>query len=276
MRIRTIKPEFWQDEEMSELNPETALLAIGLLNYSDDFGWFKFHPKLIQTSIFPLRETSLNIHVMLTELSNMKYIEIFHGTDGKKYGQVSNFSKHQKVNRPSQSKILPLVDGTRAHESSVNTHGSITEGSLPERNREQGTGNREGKGLYKDIKTAPSIEEIEKQALSFIATLPPQTTEGLPDQFGQLEAISFHSLWESREHPWKTQTGQDLLSGGKWISRLTKDLTDKIQEELKKAKRYGNQPNTKGDSSQANRPGRSSSRGDGNGLDKNDDEINPF
>ena len=35
-RIRTIKPEFWRDEDLSGLPAETALLAIGLLNHADD------------------------------------------------------------------------------------------------------------------------------------------------------------------------------------------------------------------------------------------------
>jgi hypothetical protein len=37
-RIRTIKPEFTQDEELSTLHCETHLFAAGLLCYADDFG----------------------------------------------------------------------------------------------------------------------------------------------------------------------------------------------------------------------------------------------
>ena len=50
-RIRTVKPDFWKDEELSAASPEAALLAIGLLNHSDDEGFFKANPKLIEAEI---------------------------------------------------------------------------------------------------------------------------------------------------------------------------------------------------------------------------------
>ncbi|HBS0572930.1 TPA: DnaT-like ssDNA-binding domain-containing protein, partial [Klebsiella pneumoniae] len=46
-RIRTIKPEFWTDEDMAEVSEPACLLAIGLLNYADDEGYFNANPKLI-------------------------------------------------------------------------------------------------------------------------------------------------------------------------------------------------------------------------------------
>jgi hypothetical protein len=74
---------------------------------------------------------------MLTELSNIGYITLVEGSDGKQYGRIDKFNEHQRVNRPTASKIAGLVE---IIEGSVNTHGSLTAG------KEQGTGNREGKG----------------------------------------------------------------------------------------------------------------------------------
>ena len=136
-RIRTIKPEFWQDEDLAALDAETRLLAIGLLNHSDDEGYFKAHPALINAVVFPFSETSVNIHGMLMQLSNVGYLRLFEGVDGKKYGEVVGFTKHQKVNRPSPSKIKPLESFT---DNSLNPHGALTGG------KEQGT----GKGTYID------------------------------------------------------------------------------------------------------------------------------
>lgn len=107
-RIRTIKPEFWQDEDIATLPPATILLAIGLLNHSDDEGYFQAHPSLVRAVVFPFSETSMNIHDMLTELSNIGYLELFEGSDNKKYGLVRNFLKHQRISRPSGSKIRHL------------------------------------------------------------------------------------------------------------------------------------------------------------------------
>ena len=139
-RIRTIKPEFWKDEELSELPEITHLFAAALLNYSDDEGYFNANPALIKAELFPLREPSRDIHGMLTELSNIGYLRLFRGSKGKTYGLVVNFEKHQKVNRPTPSKIKCLIDFS---DDSVIIHGCITAG------KEQGTGKGKEQGTGK-------------------------------------------------------------------------------------------------------------------------------
>ena len=146
MRIRTVKPEFWHNDKLSAIPAETALLALALINYADDEGYFFANPKLIEGTLFPLRELSLSIHGMLTELSNIGFIVLWEGSDGRKYGQIPGFSEHQKVNRPSKSKIASKLVSMQPIGDSLNTHGGLTEDSLAE----QGTGNREqgtGKGV---------------------------------------------------------------------------------------------------------------------------------
>ena len=125
-RIRTIKPEFWTNEELAEASEPARLLAIGLLNHSDDEGYFKAHKSLIKAVVFPLTELSLSIHECLKQLSNVGYIRLFTGKDGKEYGKVINFDIHQRVNRPTESKIKKLDTFT---ECSLKTHGGITEPS---------------------------------------------------------------------------------------------------------------------------------------------------
>jgi hypothetical protein len=129
-RIRSIKPEFTQDEELSSLPAETHLLAAGLLCYSDDDGYFNANHGLVKAAIFPLRESSLSIHDILTQLANIGFIRLGTAADGKHYGHVVKFTEHQRVNRPTPSKIkgLPIQ-----WENSVSTHGGLSEDSLPER-----------------------------------------------------------------------------------------------------------------------------------------------
>ncbi|WP_112288496.1 DnaT-like ssDNA-binding domain-containing protein [Rahnella sp. AN3-3W3] len=107
-RIRTIKPEFWTDEDMAEVSEAACLLAIGLLNYADDEGFFNANPKLIKAAVFPIREPSVTIPVMLRELSNQGYLTLFSTSDSKHFGLISNFAKHQVVNKPRPSKIRGL------------------------------------------------------------------------------------------------------------------------------------------------------------------------
>jgi len=109
-RIRTIKPEFWRDESLASVSPEAALLAIGLLNHADDEGYFNAHPKLIESDIFPLRELSNTITGMIDELHRIGYIELYKGNDGKRYGHICNFSKHQVINKKNPSKVKYLCE----------------------------------------------------------------------------------------------------------------------------------------------------------------------
>ena len=124
-RIRTVKPEFYQDEDLAGVSETAFILALGLLNQSDDEGYFKANPMLIKSQVFPLREPSVSIHGALSELSNIGFIELFEGADGKNYGLVAGFTKHQTINRPTPSYIKGLRVIT---EDSVSAHGGLPVG----------------------------------------------------------------------------------------------------------------------------------------------------
>lgn len=139
-RIRTIKPTFWTDEDMAEVSEAACLLAIGLLNYADDEGYFNANPKLIKAAVFPLREPSGSIPVLLQELSNCGYIRLFSAQNGKRFGLIINFTKHQVINKKTTSKIKEM-------DLIPEDYGSDT-GELPP--------GREGKGKERNIKTTLS------------------------------------------------------------------------------------------------------------------------
>lgn len=144
-RIRTIKPTFWTDEDMAEVSEAACLLAIGLLNYADDEGYFNANPKLIKAAVFPLREPYGSIPVLLQELSNCGYIRLFSAQNGKRFGLIINFTKHQVINKKTISKIKEmdlLPEG----------YGSDT-GELPP--------GKEGKGKERNIKTTLSDARAE-------------------------------------------------------------------------------------------------------------------
>ena len=140
-RIRTIKPEFWKNEDMSKVSEPGRLLAIALLNYADDEGYFNANEKLILAECFPLTEPSVNVHGMLTELSSIGYIRLGEASDGKRYGHIIKFLSHQKVSHAKASDIKEL---DILWEDSVKLHGSLTEASPLNRIE----GNRIEKNIY--------------------------------------------------------------------------------------------------------------------------------
>jgi len=140
MRIRTVKPEFWINPDLAKLSPFTRLLSLGLLNYADDEGYFWADPELMRATIFPYEHNSSQIQRSLTELANIAFVTLHNGTNGRIYGKITTFEKHQRINRPTDSKLKTFID---LNDEAVSQQVCLTLGTG---NREQGkgTGNREG------------------------------------------------------------------------------------------------------------------------------------
>jgi hypothetical protein len=157
-RIRTIKPDFHTNVDLSALPAEAHLLASGLLCYSDDEGYFDAHPKLVQAAIFPLRDLQNKIEDLMQMLITCGYITV-ESVKGKSIGRVVTFTTHQRVNRPTPSRLrthLHLIEDSLSKSSvsviscskqnAVITHGVLTEDSLPEgKGKEE---EKEGKGAH--------------------------------------------------------------------------------------------------------------------------------
>ncbi len=103
-RIRTIKPEFWTDEKVVELSAFARLLFIGLWNFCDDDGRVAFSPRRLKMQIFP--SDTLDIELLFQDLATSRLIEIYIVNEIS-YIQVSGFSKHQKIDKRSVSKLPP-------------------------------------------------------------------------------------------------------------------------------------------------------------------------
>ena len=106
MRIRTIKPEFWSSETMAPLSDAAKLLAIGLLNYCDDEGYFSCNPVLIRSALMPFADDSSIARRLLEDLSKIGYLKLGkRSDDGRSVGWVVNFLIHQRIDRPKASEI---------------------------------------------------------------------------------------------------------------------------------------------------------------------------
>ncbi len=149
MRIRTVKPSLWTSEDMAQLSDQAMLLAIGLLNYADDRGFFVANPTLIAAALFPLRKTA-PVAELLAELVKIGYIVLSTGKDGRAYGRVATFSQHQRVSHPSPSSIEPMWQW----ESSVSAPGGRPEASGL-KGREE-----EGKGIGKEAPAEQDRNEL--------------------------------------------------------------------------------------------------------------------
>lgn len=137
MRIRTIKPEFWSHPVMARKNDATKLLALGLLNYADDEGYFYADPAMVRAALRPLDEDSTIVRAAMKDLEEIGYIQVFlHSTHGL-LGRVVSFTDHQRVDRPADSKIR-VIWGKK--HSSNNRRIIADQSPLEGKGKEQGTG----------------------------------------------------------------------------------------------------------------------------------------
>lgn len=145
MRIRTIKPTFWDHPVISRQSDCTRLLAIGLLNLADDEGYFLADPILVRNAIRPFDEDSANVRRGLYELSKIGYIEISDGSELGSIGKIVKFEKHQRVDRPTTSKYKTYFNSSRTRRGLVED--SSTEGK-----------GREGNSKGKEVPPQPPSE----------------------------------------------------------------------------------------------------------------------
>ncbi len=102
-RIRTIKPEFWTSEQVTECSVSARLLFIGMWNFCNDWGRCPDSPGRLKMQIFPA--DNMNIHDLLTELSVNGLIHRY-SVDGKGFIQVIGWS-HQVINRRAKRSLYP-------------------------------------------------------------------------------------------------------------------------------------------------------------------------
>ena len=103
-RIRTIVPEFWEDERFSNVSLPACLLYIGMKNFADDSGVILANETIIKSKVFPAREDIRKQQVSgwLQELIENSILVPF--TFENKSYYVMDFSS-ERIDKPQKSKI---------------------------------------------------------------------------------------------------------------------------------------------------------------------------
>ncbi|MFD9403090.1 hypothetical protein ACFWA4_30250 [Streptomyces sp. NPDC060011] len=106
-RIRTIKPEAFFSESLAEVSVEAERTFFGLLTQADDHGRHRDNAAIIAGLLWPLRAEHTSVHVEddLQQLANAGLICRYTGCDARRYLHVVTWSEHQKIDKPSQSRL---------------------------------------------------------------------------------------------------------------------------------------------------------------------------
>lgn len=174
-RIRSIKPEFFEDDKLANLAAHDRLLFIGLWLLADKNGVLEDRPEWIKAKVFPYEHgESTDVSKMLPRLVSGRYL-IRYSAAGRDLIAVRNFSKHQRITGkeaqsdgkyPVPSKEDEAGNGGEAPENHPDVQEQGREGNR-EQEREQGTGNLPEKP------PKPVDPAIQKDLLKILHPSPP-------------------------------------------------------------------------------------------------------
>ena len=118
MRIRTIKPEWLDDDRLVEAGSDARVLSIALILMADDYGRGRLN-HAAAGRVFPLCPE--NFRESLARLSGWFLSE--YEVRGQRYFQIVNWDKHQKVDKPGKPHV-PSPEEAEKHEEEQHSRGS--------------------------------------------------------------------------------------------------------------------------------------------------------
>lgn len=234
MRIRTIKPEFFKDEELAELSPEARLFFIGLWCAADANGNIEWRPKRLKIEILPYCGSDVSQLCLGLEQGGWvaKYT-----IDGQQYLSIRNWTKHQRINgKEGQSGGRYPLPPNDLHSKTQQGHTRDTPEKQPE-SQEQGTGNREGKGTGKG--TGKGVSDTNVSSCPKNSDILPKLWEASPpkarsrsskkqvhSEWGKIKAKDrptedeiLHALevWKKCDE-WRKENGEFIPGLHRWIN----------------------------------------------------------
>jgi hypothetical protein len=110
-RSRNIKPGFFSNDVLAELEPLTRLLFIGLWIIADRAGRLEDRPKRIKAEVMPYDDC--DVDDMLGSLSRAGFIQRYE-SGGVKAIQIVNWDKHQNPHVKEAESTVPAPDKSGA------------------------------------------------------------------------------------------------------------------------------------------------------------------
>ncbi len=119
MRIRTIKPEWLEDELLASLPDADRVLSVALILLSDDYGNGRANEHFLATRVWfsgESRESLRKLHESLGRLQEIGFVRIYVHKK-QQYFHINNWNKHQKVSHPGKPLVPPPEDSGESPES---------------------------------------------------------------------------------------------------------------------------------------------------------------
>lgn len=176
-RARNIKPAFFDNDELADIDPLGRLLFIGLWTLADFKGDLEWRSKRIKKQL--LAYDDCNISELAINLDKSGFIR-FYSDGNKTYLNVSNFTKHQNPHKNERDKgsEIPAITNEMRQAVDLNTL----------------TINRDLSGLERSSSTsnpADSLNLIPDSPIPYPETLKPESGLSKPAAKADIDFSSF-------------------------------------------------------------------------------------
>jgi hypothetical protein len=102
-RIRTVKPEWLEDELLALASSDARVLSIALMLLADDYGNGRANVVLLAGQAFPGKVLQTTASA-LAELVKIRFVALYE-VDGQRYFTIRNWAKHQRVDKPGKPRV---------------------------------------------------------------------------------------------------------------------------------------------------------------------------
>lgn len=144
-RIRTVKPEFFRDEDLQDLemrHPEAKPMLVfeGLWGHCDKQGVFEWKPRVLKLDILPFLPFDMETTLGILEAAGL--VEKFEH-EGRVYGLIDSFPGHQRIGGKEHSDPAKYPGKPKKQRGSSGEAPEQQSGAQEGKGRE---GGKEGKG----------------------------------------------------------------------------------------------------------------------------------
>lgn len=181
-RIRSVKPEFWSNEQVAQCSIPARMLFLGMLNFCDDGGVHPASAHRLRSEVFPSDSISnADVQSMVDELIAAGLLATYEAA-GKRFWNVTGWH-HQKIDKPTYShpgskelgeiavtyrkNLLEKTEKPRRDldEDSTSGRRDIDETSAADRSREERKGKESSREESRGVDQNNSCSESGKQTL---------------------------------------------------------------------------------------------------------------
>ena len=192
-RIRTIKPEFPQSESMGQCTRDARLTFLLLFTMSDDAGRLRANSRMLASLLFPYDDDAKkHIESWLGELEHVGCIQRY-VVDGDSFLAINKWTSHQKIDKPTPSKIPEPPESSRILANPRETSFTPADSPSADRKGMEGSG-----GESSSSSTQPKKGSRLSRDWSPSAELARWAVQTRPDLDNKSTVESFVDYWTAK------------------------------------------------------------------------------